>query len=229
MKSKVVKDMIIYILLPVFLFNIGKISDLTFITQVTGFIAIIYTAYTRYIENRVNTSGVLFFITFVSCTLITHNVEARDAYFYNTALLLAIVLIIPAFRVFNKDISIVILKDALVAFNKNSLAIMRLLKKKSIIDGIKKISSIVEVNLGIIVLLRMVNIIIFNGLSESYVNFISRLMGIILVCVVIFRITKLSSKSKEIKEINKSSNNNNSNNNNNNNRKGKIINFNNFK
>ena len=44
-------------------------------------------------------------------------------------------------RVLNKDICVSVLKDILVALNKNSLAILRLLKKKSIINEIKNLSN----------------------------------------------------------------------------------------
>lgn len=223
MKTKLFKDVLIYILLPVLLIITGKSVNLMLITQIAGFGAIIYTAYTKYTQNRVNTSALLCFIIFMACILVSRDAKVQQVYLYNTCLLLSVVVLIPLFRVLNKDISVVILKDILTALDKNSLAIMKLFKKKYMLEGIKKISSITELSLGIVVLLRMINIIVFNGLSESYLNFLSRLVCIIYIAVVVYRANKLSYISKEIKEIN------NKGKNIKNNGKGKVINFNNFK
>lgn len=223
MKTKLFKDLLVYVLFPVLLFIIGKTGNLYMITQIVGFSILIYTAYTKYNQRRINTSALLFCISFMTFMLVKSSVRIQEVYTYNTCLLLSIVVLIPLFRVIDKDIGIVILKDILVALDKNSLSIMKLFKKKQMVEGIKKISSITELSLGLVVLLRMINIIAFNGISESYLNFLSRLICMICIGVVIYRISKLSYISKEIKDI-KSTNKNNEIH-----RKGKVINLNNFK
>lgn len=222
MRMRLIRDIIIYMIFPVLFFNMSKVSDLILVAQVTCAIAVIYSVYTKFIEHRLNFSGILFLIFFVSCSLIKLNLPSKDAYFYNTCILLAICLIIPMLRVLNKDICVSILKDILVALNKNSLAILRLLKKKSIINEIKRTSSIIETSLGVVVLMRMINIISFASDSDSYINFLIRFVSFIAVIIVIYKVVKLIYASRDLKTISKNPSNNDD-------TKGKVINFNNFK
>ena len=144
--------------------------------------------------------------------------------FAKVAVILFLAFIIPALRIVNKDASIIIIRDILRSLNKNSLSIIRLMKKKSIMNEINKISSMVETSFILISLLRVSNILINNGINNSSLNSISNLIGIIFTLVIIYKIAKViyTSKKLNINSCNKNSSNEN-------NTKGKVINFHYFK
>ena len=220
MKIRLIRDILIYMIIPILFFYMGDTSNLSLIAQIICTMLAIYTIYVKYIESRVNITALMFACIFVIYMLVTKNVKSSDIYFYNTCVLLYIGLIIPLFRLFNSDIGVRVLKDMLRSLNKNSSAIMRLLKKKSIITEIKKISSIIESSIILIVLLRMINIIIFNAAQESYLNFMAKLISAVAFGVVIYKIIKIKNMSKDLTDIDGNENGN---------KKGKVINFNNFK
>ena len=117
-------------------------------------------------------------------------------------MLLSIGLIIPALRIFNKDISIIVIKDILKSLNKNSLAMIRLLKKKSIMQEINKIISMIETNLILIAFLRVFNILIYRGSINFQLNFMTNCLGVVFTVIIAYKIIKVVYESKKL-NINK--------------------------
>lgn len=224
MKSRLLKDILVYIVVPVLLFNTTFISNIEIVFQVSCAIAIVYSVYTKIKEVRVNFTGLTIFFITIAYFLASKNADTDNVYFYNTCIFLSLALMIPGLKVFNKDISIIVLKDILKSLNRNSLAVIRLLKKKSMLDEINKICSMIESNLILVSLLRIINILIYRGGSNSYLNFITNCAGVIFTGFIIYKIIKIFCESKNL--------NNHKNNkriSNEDNTKGKIINFNSFK
>ncbi|MCC3867127.1 hypothetical protein [Terrisporobacter mayombei] len=224
MKSRLLKDILAYIVVPVLLFNATLISNIVVAFQVSCAIAIVYSVYTRIKEIRVNFTGLVIFFIIIAYFLSSKNPDLDDVYFYNTCIFLSLALIIPGLKVFNKDISIIVLKDILKSLNRNSLAMIRLLKKKSMLVEVNKICSMIETNLILVSLLRIINILIYRGGSNSYLNFITNCAGVIFTVFIIYKIIKVVCESKKL-NINK----NNKGISNEDNTKGKVINFNSFK
>ena len=224
MKSRLLKDILVYIVVPVLLFNATFVSNIEIAFRVSCAIAISYSVYTRIKEVRVNFTGLTIFFITIAYFLSGKNPDSDDVYFYNTCIFLSLALIIPGLKVFNKDISIIVLKDILKSLNKNSLAMIRLLKKKSMLGEINKICSMIETNLILVSLLRIINILIYRGGSNSYLNFITNCAGSIFTGFIIYKIIKVIGESKKfnIDKKNKGINNED-------NTKGKVINFNSFK
>ncbi|MPM94677.1 hypothetical protein SDC9_141825 [bioreactor metagenome] len=224
MKSRLLKDILIYVVVPVLLFNAALISNIEIAFQVSCAIAIIYSVYTRIKEIRVNFTGLAIFFIIIAYFISSKNPDPDDVYFYNTCIFLSLALIIPGLKVFNKDISLIVLKDILKSLNKNSLAMIRLLKKKSMLGEINKICSMIETNLILVSLLRIINILIYSRGSNSYLNFITNCIGVTFTIFIIYKIIKVVCESKKL-NIDK----NNKGISNENNTKGKVINFNSFK
>lgn len=224
MKPRLLKDILVYIVVPLLAFSTIAINKIEVAFQASCVIAIVYSIFTRIKENRVNSTGLTVFFIIITCFLSSKNPDPDDVYFYNTCIILTLALIIPMAKVFNKDISKIVIKDILKSLNRNSLAMIRLLKKKSMLGEIDRICSMIETNLILVSLLRIINILIYSGSSSSYLNFITNCIGIIFTVLIIYRSVNLihAFKKLNVGKINKCMNEDDCS-------KGKIINFNSFK
>ena len=224
MKSKLLKDVFIYIVVPILIFNADIISNIEIVFQVYCAIAIVYSAFTRIKESRVNSTGLTIFFIIIVYLLSSKNPDSDNVYFYNTCIFLSLALIISGVKIFNKDVSTIVIRDILKSLNRNSLAMIRLLKKKSMWGEISRICSMIETNLILVSLLRIINILIYSGSSNSYLNFITNCVGVIFTVIIVYRIIKVigASKKLDIDKTNKGQSHEDH-------TKGKIINFNSFK
>ena len=223
-KSKLLKDVLIYIVVPVLIFNVAIINNIDIAFQVSCVIAIIYSVFTKIKEGRVNSTGLAIFFIIIVYFLSSKNPDSDNVYFYNTCIFLSLALIIPGVKIFNKDISTIVIRDILKSLDRNSLAMIRLLKKKSVWGEISRICSMIETNLILVSLLRIINILIYSGGSNSYLNFITNCIGVIFTAIIVYRIIKViyASKKLDIDKTNKGQSHEDH-------TKGKIINFNSFK
>ena len=188
MKYRLLKDILVYIVLPVLFFNSNVINNIEITFQFLCVVAVIYSVFTKIKENRVNSTGLAIFFIVIIYFISNNNTDSDNVYFYNTCILLSLALIEPGLKVFNKDISIIIIKDILKSLNRNSLAIIRIFKKKSMFSEVNKICSMIEINLILVSLLRIINILIYSGGSNSYLNIITNCIGVIFTVVIIYRI-----------------------------------------
>ena len=156
--------------------------------------------------------------------LSNQNLNSDYVYFYNTSILIFVALIIPGLKVFNKDMGIIVIRDILKSLNINSLAVIRLMKKKSMMQEINQISSMIETGLILISLLRIVNIMNYNGGVNSYLHFTTNCIAVGFATVIIYKIGKIIYVSRRL-NIGK----NNYNVDKEDNTKGKVINFSSFK
>ena len=224
MKFKLLKDELIYIVAPVLIFNIHIISSIQIAFQTSCAIAIFYSILIRIKESRVNYTGLAIFFIIVFYLLSSKNPDVHNVYFYNTCIFLSLALLISVLNIFNKDISTIVIGDILKSLNKNSLVMIRLFKKKTICSEIRRVCSMVETNLILISLLRIINVFIYNGGTNSYLSFITNFVGVIFTVIIIYKIIKIIHTYKKI-NIDKISKNQSEQNH----IKGKIINFNSFK
>lgn len=224
MNSRLLKDILVYVVVPVLLLNAISINNIEIAFQVSCAISIVYSVFTKMKEDRVNSTGLVAFIIIITYSLTSKNPNSANVYFYNTCILLSLALIIPGVRIFNKDISIIVIKDILKSLSRNSLVMIRLLKRKIIWEDINIVCSMIETNLILVSLLRIINILIYNGNSNSYLNFISNCTGLIFTIIIVYRITKVfyAFKKLNIDKGNKVSGPGD-------NKKGKVINFKSFK
>ncbi|WP_455538277.1 hypothetical protein [Terrisporobacter sp.] len=204
MRFRLLKDILVYIVVPLLLFNTTIMNNVQVSFRIVFLIAIIYSIYTKIKENRLNTTGLILFTILIIYFLSNKSLDSDNIYFYNTCIFLSIGLIIPGLRVFNKDISIIVIKDILKSLNKNSLAMIRLLKKKSMMQEINKITSLIETNLILVALLRIFNIIVYGGSINSYLNFITNCIGVVFSVIIVYKIIKVVYESKKL-NINKES------------------------
>lgn len=224
MKSRLLKDILVYIVVPLLLFSTNIISNIETTFKVSCITAIIYSIFTRIKESRVNSTGLTVFFIIIIYFLSSKNPDPDNIYFYNTCIILSLALIIPAAKIFNKDISRIVIKDILKSLNRNSLVMIRLLKKKSMLGEINRICSMIQTNLILVSLLRIINILIYSGGSSSYLNFLANCIGVIFTVLIIYRISNLIYRFKKlnIDKVNRCSGQEDRS-------KGKIINFNSFK
>lgn len=224
MKLKLIKDILVYILLPVLVFNMDISTHIDVTFEILSGIAIFYTIFTRYKENRVNITGVFTFFILMGIFIISKTFDSDEAYFYNTCIILSVALIIPILKFFNKEVSIIIIKDIVKSLNRNSLIVFKILKKKSMINELKKISALIEICLISVSLIRILNILIYQCNPNSYFGFISRCIGITFGVLIIYKSLKLVNESKQLNlnKVNKPTGPDDDS-------KGKIINFNTFK
>ena len=222
MKFRLLRDILIYIVIPILLFNILITKNIQLAFQISCSLAIIYSIFTKVKENRINTTGVFIFSIIALYMLSNISKDSDNIYFMNTCICLGISLIIPSSKVFNKDISIVVIKDILRASNKNTLAVVRLMRKKSMMGEIQKILAMIEMNFILISLLRISKALMYNRQSGLYLNFITNCIGMIFTIVIMYKIINVVRESKKLNINNKSSKDEGS-------VKGKVINFNYYK
>lgn len=224
MRIRLLRDILVYIVVPILFFNASIISNIEIAFQVSCSIVIVYSIFTRIKENRINATGLTIFFIIIVYFISNRNPDSDNVYFYNTCIFLSLALINPVLKIFDKDISIIVIRDILKSLNRNSLVIIRLLKKKSMFSEINKICSMIETNLILISLLRIINILLYSGGSNSYLNFIINFVGIIFTVLIVYRIVKVFYAYKKL-NIEKSNNGLSHEDH----TKGKIINFNSFK
>ena len=221
---RLLRDILVYTVVPILFLNASIISNIEIAFQVSCSIAIVYSIFTKMKENRINVTGLSLFFIISVCFISSRSTDSDNIYFYNTCIFLSLSLINPLLNIFNKDINIIIIKDILRCLNRNSLATIRLLKRKAMFSEISRIYSMIETNLILVSLLRVINILIYNGQSNSYLNFITNCIGIIFTVLIVYRIGKVVYAYKQL-NIDK----NNTGLNHEDKTKGKIINFNSFK
>ena len=192
MKFKLLRDILVYLVIPILLFNATIINNQQTAFQLSCSIAIIYSIFTKIKENRINITGVFTFFILFASFLSSISVDSDKIYFYNTCILLFIALLVPILKLFNKNISIIVIKDMLKSLNKNTLGIIRLLKKKTIMNEINKISYMVETNLILMSLLRIINILIYGEGNNSPLNMASNCIGIVFLVMIIYKIIKVT-------------------------------------
>ena len=224
MRFRLLRDILIFIALPIFIFNASIINNIQIAFQISSTIVIIYAIFTKIKENRVNTTGILIFFMMMIYLLSNQNLNSDYVYFYNTSIFIFAALIIPGLKVFNKDMGIIVIRDILKSLNINSLAVIRLMKKKSMMQEINQISSMIETGLILISLLRIVNIMNYNGGTNSYLHFTTNCIAVGFATVIIYKIGKIVYVSRRL-NIGK----NNYNIDKEDNTKGKVINFSSFK
>ena len=113
MKYRLLKDILVYIVLPVLFFNSNVINNIEITFQFLCVVAVIYSVFTKIKENRVNSTGLAIFFIVIIYFISNNNTDSDNVYFYNTCILLSLALIEPGLKVFNKEISIIIIKDIL--------------------------------------------------------------------------------------------------------------------
>lgn len=197
MKLKLLRDILVYIVVPILFFNVS-ISNMQIVFQISCSIAIAYSIFTKIKENRINVTGLVLFFIIILLFISNKNSDLDNVYFYNTCILLSLALINPILNIFNKDISIIIIKDMLRSLNRNSVAIIRLLKKKAMFNEISRIYSLVETNLILVSLLRIINILVYNAQVNSYLNFMTNCIGIIFFTITIYKIVKITNAYKKL-------------------------------
>ena len=197
MKLKLLRDILVYIVVPILFFNVS-ISNMQIVFQISCSIAIAYSIFTKIKENRINVTGLVLFFIIILLFISNKNSHLDNVYFYNTCILLSLALINPILNIFNKDISIIIIKDMLRSLNRNSVAIIRLIKKKAMFNEISRIYSLVETNLILVSLLRIINILVYNAQVNSYLNFMTNCIGIIFFTITIYKIVKITNAYKKL-------------------------------
>ncbi|MDD7756515.1 MAG: hypothetical protein PUJ51_18670, partial [Clostridiales bacterium] len=95
MKFRLFKDILVYILVPIFLFNATIINSVEIAFQISVSLTIIYSIYTRVKQNRLNTTGLILFALLIIYFLSNQSPDSDNIYFCNTCMLLSIGLIIP--------------------------------------------------------------------------------------------------------------------------------------
>ena len=112
MRLRLLRDILIYIIVPIIFFNATLINNIELSLQISCSLVIIYSIFTKIKENRINITG-LFIFSIVSIYFFFAS-NSDNIYFYNTFICLFLAFIIPALRIVNKDASIIIIRDIIV-------------------------------------------------------------------------------------------------------------------
>ncbi len=191
MKLKILKDISAYILIPVVLFNFIFLKNIEIVFQISCAVAITYSIFTKVKENRVNFTGLFIFFLIAICFLSNKNSDADTIYIYNTCIFLSLSLIGPLFRTINKGVSIIVTRDMLRLFNKNTIKGLKIIKKKPLCMEVNKIGCMIETNLIFISLVRIINILIYGDGKNSYLNFAGNCVAVVLGLITIYKLFKL--------------------------------------
>ncbi|MDD5879722.1 MAG: hypothetical protein PUC84_11145, partial [Clostridiales bacterium] len=80
MKFRLFKDILVYILVPIFLFNATIINSVEIAFQISVSLTIIYSIYTRVKQNRLNTTGLILFALLIIYFLSNQSPDSDNIY-----------------------------------------------------------------------------------------------------------------------------------------------------
>ena len=86
MKFRLFKDILVYILVPIFLFNATIINSVEIAFQISVSLTIIYSIYTRVKQNRLNTTGLILFALLIIYFLSNQSPDSDNIYFFTSSL-----------------------------------------------------------------------------------------------------------------------------------------------
>ncbi|MGM9535973.1 MAG: hypothetical protein ACI3VR_11995 [Intestinibacter sp.] len=202
MKRRLIQDVLIYCFLPIIGigFFYGKNASVPWFILIVGFL---YTFYTRNKENRINYTFAAFLTLFTTYFLLTGNIKGDMLVQFNLGFIIFISISILLLEVLDVSICKIAFQDILMMLGESKLGVYKIGKRSKASLNLKKLSTIIILELLCCDLVAIYYINIKN--IENFNTMISyeALIIIIFSLVELYQINLIRSKIKYIKNKNK--------------------------
>lgn len=204
MKSKFIRDLSIYCILPAIIVSIFSKNYVQF--QLCNFgIGIVYTLYTKEKEKRINYTFLSFLFTFTIYFLLKSMMPKSIIIQYNIAFLMCLSIVLLLLEILDKDLSKAILQDLLILLDKNKIRLNKLNQKSKVLNRLKKLSMTFILQLLCCNLLAFYFINIVKIKEMSSIISYELLLSFIFIFVEIYQISFIKISINSIKEDNRRS------------------------
>ena len=182
MKKRLIGDALTYFIAPIIIFAILKGEFKIYSIMMVTIILIGYSMIIKYNQFRFNFSGLFFSIgyTFMQSLKIGLN-DPYHIYIYNIYCLLITTIVILLLNLLDKNIFKQIYIDILKIFNFSQIQIFNLIKKNNLYKEFYKITSIVNIHLLILILVKSHSIFSFGK-----IGYLKNLNIEVLTCIIFF-------------------------------------------
>ena len=202
MKRRLVQEGLIYCILPVI--DIGG-----FYNQYRGIpwmilgVGFLYTFYTKRREDRINYTFLTFLILFNTYYIMTNNIKGDILIQFNLGFVIFISIAILLLEAMDFSICKIAFQDILMMLGESKMGVYKVSKKSKVDLNLKKLSTIIILELLCCDLIGIYYINIKNITNLSYMISYEILVIIIFTLVEMYQLSLIRSKVKYIKYKNK--------------------------
>ncbi|MDY5211458.1 hypothetical protein [Intestinibacter sp.] len=198
MKRKLVQESLIYCILPIIAIAVfyNQYPSIPWVILTVGFL---YTFYTKKKENRINYTFSAFFIMFSIYFIMTNNIKGDALIQFNLGFIMFLAIGILILETMDLSICKIAFQDILMMLGENKMSIYKIGKKSKVSLNLKKLSTIIILELLSCDLIGIYCINIKNIGNLSYLVSYEILAIIIFTLVELYQLNIIRSKIKYIK------------------------------
>ena len=198
MKRKLIQESLIYRILPIIAIAVfyNQYSSIPWLILTVGFL---YTFYTKKKENRINYTFMSFFIIFSIYFLITNNMKSNLLIQFNLGFVMFLAILTLILEAVDMSICKIAFQDILMMLGESKMSIYKIGKKSKVSLNLKKLSTIIIVELLSCDLIGIYCINIKNMKNLSYMVSYEILAIIIFTLIELYQLNIIRSKIKYIK------------------------------
>ena len=201
MKRRLVQEGLIYCILPVI--AIGFYNQYRGIPWMILGVGFLYTFYTKRREDRINYTFLTFLILFNTYYIMTNNIKGDILIQFNLGFVIFISIAILLLEAMDFSICKIAFQDILMMLGESKMGVYKVSKKSKVDLNLKKLSTIIILELLCCDLIGIYYINIKNITNLSYMISYEILVIIIFTLVEMYQLSLIRSKVKYIKYKNK--------------------------
>ena len=202
MKRRLVQEGLIYCILPVIAIG-GFYSQYRGIPWMILGVGFLYTFYTKRREDRINYTFLTFLILFNTYYIMTNNIKGDILIQFNLGFVIFISIAILLLEAMDFSICKIAFQDILMMLGESKMGVYKVSKKSKVDLNLKKLSTIIILELLCCDLIGIYYINIKNITNLSYMISYEILVIIIFTLVEMYQLSLIRSKVKYIKYKNK--------------------------
>ena len=202
MKRRLVQEGLIYCILPVIAIGVfyNQYRGIPWMILGVGFL---YTFYTKKKEDRINYTFLTFLILFSTYYIMTNNIKGDILIQFNLGFVIFISIAILLLEAMDFSICKIAFQDILMMLGESKMGVYKVSKKSKVDLNLKKLSTIIILELLCCDLIGIYYINIKNIENLSYMISYEILVIIIFTLVEMYQLSLIRSKVKYIKYKNK--------------------------
>lgn len=202
MKRRLVQESLIYCILPIIaiVFFYNQYRSIPWMILIVGFL---YAFYIKKRENRINYTFTSFLVLFSTYFIMINNMKADILIQFNLGFAIFISIAILLLDAIDINICKIAFQDILMMLGESKMGVYKIGKKSKISLNLKKLSTIIILELLCCDLVAIYYINIKNISNLNYIISYEALIVIIFTLVEIYQINMIRSKIKYLKYKNK--------------------------
>lgn len=195
--KKLLLDLGVYIGAPILLFNLARDTYITYFIIALAVLGVFYSVSTKRKEERINISGIIFMILYVSMFLFRKDIDSEyKVYIYDTYFLISGALAILLLNIFGKNLVTRVYVDISRARGYNNLSIWSSIRKNHLDISFNKLSTILATQLLVISFIKVYSISNYGASNYTSTQDLEVLVCMLFIILEIYMISKTMSNIK---------------------------------